>query len=46
MSEARENVIRIDSLSQEDKDMMFAFARQLDGLGKDERDKWRKLLKM
>lgn len=46
ISEARENVIRIDSLSQNDRDMMFAFARQLDGLGEEEKDKWRKILKM
>lgn len=44
--EARENVIRVDSLSQNDRDMMFAFARQLNDLDDEEKDKWRKLLKM
>ncbi len=46
MRDARENVIRVDTLSQNDKDMMFAFARQLGDLSEDERDKWKKLLKM
>ncbi len=44
--EARENVIRVDSLSQNDRDMMFAFARQLNALDKEEKDKWRKMLNM
>lgn len=46
IAEARENIIRLDRLSQNDRDMMFAFARQLDGLNKEERDKWKKMLKM
>lgn len=44
--EVRENVIRVDSLSRNDRDMMFAFARQLSGLGNEEKDKWRKMLNM
>lgn len=46
INEARENVIRVDSLSRNDRDMMFAFARQLNGLDKEEKDKWRKMLNM
>lgn len=46
INDARENVIRVDTLSQGDRDMMFAFARQLDGLNKEEKDKWKKMLKM
>lgn len=44
ISEARENIIRVDSLSQNDRDMMFAFARQLNGLDEKEKDKWKKML--
>lgn len=46
IKEARENIIRMDSMSQSDRDMMFAFARQLDDLDEAEKDKWRKMLKM
>ena len=46
IAEARENVIRVDSMSQNDRDMMFAFARQLNGLCKEEKDKWKKMLKI
>lgn len=46
INDARENVIRVDMLSQGDRDMMFAFARQLDSLNKEEKDKWKKMLKM
>lgn len=46
IAEARDNIIRLDCLSQSDRDMMFAFARQLDGLNKEDRDKWKKMLKM
>lgn len=42
--EARENVIRVDEFSQSDRDMMFAFARQLEGLKEEDRDKWKKML--
>lgn len=43
---SRTNVIRVDDLSQNDRDMMFAFARQLEGLDAEEKDKWKKMLKM
>lgn len=46
INEARTNVIRVDELSQGDRDMMFAFARQLDGLDAKEKDKWKRMLKM
>lgn len=46
ISEARENVIKVDEMSQKDRDMMFAFARQLSGLDEKEKDKWKKMLKM
>lgn len=46
IKEARENVIRIDTLSRDDRDMMFAFARQLSDLKDEEKDRWRKILKM
>ena len=46
INEARECVIRVDSLSQNDRDMMFAFARKLNDLDKDQKDKWKKMLNM
>lgn len=46
IKEARETVIRVVDLSQNDRDMMFAFARQLDGLSDEEKDKWKKMLRM
>lgn len=46
IDEARENIIRMDMFSQTERDMMFAFARQLDGLDEKEKDKWKKMLKM
>ena len=46
ISDARENIIRVDTFSQGDRDMMFAFARQLDSLNKEEKDKWKKMLKI
>lgn len=46
INEARENVIRVDSFSQNDREMMFAFARQLKDIDNEEKDRWRKMLKM
>lgn len=45
--EARaKDVIRLDLMKQDEKDMMFAFARKLDAMDDDEKDKWKKMLKM
>lgn len=44
IDEARKNVIRVDAMSQNDRDMMFAFARQLNDLDEEEKNKWRKML--
>lgn len=46
IKEARENVIRVDSMSQKDRDMMFAFARQLNELDENKKNQWRKLLNL
>ena len=46
IKEARENIIRVDSLSKNDRDMMFAFARRLNDLDDEEKDRWRKMLNM
>lgn len=46
IKEARENIIRVDSLTKNDRDMMFAFARRLNELDDKEKDKWRKMLNM
>ncbi len=46
ISNARENVIKIDSLSPDERDMIIAFAKQLHGLDKTEKDKWKKILKI
>ena len=37
-------VIDLSTLSSDDKDMMFAFARKLDTLNEVDRDKWKKML--
>lgn len=46
-NEARsKDVIQLNSLKQDEKDMMFAFARKLDSMDDEEKDKWKKMLKM
>lgn len=47
MEEARNgNVIKIDAFSDDEKDMMFAFARKLDSMDKSEKDQWKKMLRI
>lgn len=42
----RREVIDISALRQDDKDMMFAFARKLNAMGDADKDKWKRMLKM
>lgn len=46
IAESRENVIKMDNLSQNDRNMIFAFARQLNELNAEEKDRWKKMLKI
>lgn len=47
MEEARNgSVINISSMNQDEKDMMFAFARKLDSMDKADMDKWKRMLNM
>lgn len=46
-TEARtKDVLHLNSMKQDEKDMMFAFARKLDSMDAEEKDKWKKMLKM
>ena len=40
------DVIRLNTLNQDEKDMMFAFTRKLDSMDEDEKNRWKKMLKM
>lgn len=44
--EAREDVIRINTFSQNDRDMLFAFIKQLKNMDKKEKDKWKRMLNL
>ena len=47
MEEARNgNVIKIDAFSDDEKNMMFAFARKLDSMDESEKDQWKKMLRI
>ncbi len=47
IDDAREkNIINISMMSPDEKDMMFAFARKLDLMEEEDRDKLKKLLNM
>lgn len=47
MVEARSgSVINLSLMNQDEKDMMFAFARKLDSMDKADMDKWKKMLNM
>ncbi len=47
IEEARNgSVIKIDSFTTDEKNMMFAFARKLDSMDESEKDQWKKMLKI
>lgn len=46
VDDARTNVIKVDSLPIADRDLMFAFARQLENMDTEEKDRWKKMLKI
>ena len=47
ITEAREkNIINLDSMDRDEKDMVFAFARKLDSMDEKDKAKWKELLNL